>query len=102
MWCTLRRFSEIDDKFAGPLIAGKRLFSLRLLHINEEFIHKYANQELPHLKGADHIFVAVAKLDGYTLITRDESMLKVCEQVGVTAMTPSQYLDEVDPFTRKE
>ncbi|MFO0775278.1 MAG: hypothetical protein U0172_11505 [Nitrospiraceae bacterium] len=92
VWCTLLRFSSIDKKFAGPIIAGSRTLPIKLIHIDDHFMCKYANQHLPPLKGGDHIFVAVAKVDGYTLITRDNQMRAACDSLGIKSMSPGEYL----------
>lgn len=92
VWCTLNRLSDIDKRYLPPLLAGKMQLEVELIHIDDQFINKYGNTKLPHTKAADHIFIVVAHVNAWPLVTSDQKMLEVCRQLGVPAWTPGQHL----------
>jgi len=95
VWCSLKRIETIDQQFKGVSINGKWNFPLELLHIDDKFIHKYGNIEIPHIKAGDHIYVVVAHVDGRPLITTDNGMAKVAKQLGVSVYSPKEYVVHV-------
>jgi hypothetical protein len=92
VWCNVRRLSEAARSYLHPLISGRMHMALELIHIDAQFIDRYANVPLPYMKASDHIFVVVAKVNEDLLVTRDEGMLKAAKAAGVNAMTPQQFL----------
>ncbi|UPT73204.1 MAG: PIN domain-containing protein [Elusimicrobiota bacterium] len=94
--CTLQRLSSLDKSFSGPTIAGKMNYLLELLHIDKPFIQKYSMAPIPYIKAADHIFLAVAKLNNVPLITTDNKMLSIASQCGVNALPPADFLAKID------
>ncbi|RJG00805.1 type II toxin-antitoxin system VapC family toxin [Noviherbaspirillum sedimenti] len=92
VWCNLKRIETIDKKFSGVSINGQWQFPVELIHIDAEFINKYGNVEIPYAKAGDHIYVVVAYVNGYTLVTTDNGMAKVARSIGVTVLTPAEYL----------
>ena len=84
--CTLRRLRS-EGRFVGPIFDGRMEYELRLIHLDEPFIQKYAPIEIPHLKAGDHIYVVVAKANDATLVTNDKKMRAVAIEVGVHALS---------------
>jgi hypothetical protein len=92
VWCNINRLSDVDRKYLHPVFAGKRQFELELIHIDDHFIRKYGNVRIPYMKASDHIFVVVAMVNSYPLVTRDEGMRRVAVSVGVNVYTPTEYV----------
>jgi hypothetical protein len=95
VWCNLNRLSTIDRRYAHPAFGGQMALPLELIHIDKAFITKYGNIRLPYMKGSDHIFVVVAHVNNYQLVTRDDGMLRVCREIGVRACSPAEYLSSI-------
>jgi hypothetical protein len=89
--CTSQRLS-LERRFVGPTIAGRMDYPIRLIHIDKAFIEKYAMADIPYIKAGDHIFIAIAKLDGYVLITSDKQAISVAKQCGVRVFEPEEFL----------
>lgn len=82
--CALQRLSK-QKKFVAPRIGGGGVmnYPLELIHIDEKFISKYAMIDMPYTKAGDHIFIVVAKVNGYELITSDTKMYKISKEIGI-------------------
>jgi predicted nucleic acid-binding protein len=93
IWCTLRRLERIDKTFKGRPIKGKRAYPIELIHINQVFIEKYGNVDIRYIKSGDHIFIAVAKVDGYPIITTDSKMRDVAREEGIQVFNPEGYMN---------
>jgi predicted nucleic acid-binding protein len=93
--CSLRRLSDVDGNFVAPTFAGRMEYPIKLLHIDDHFIKKYQMAPVPHIKAGDHIFVAVAKIDGYTLVTSDAGMRGVAGKCNVTVLSPAELLEQL-------
>lgn len=91
--CTLQRLRN-EGKFVGPKIDEKQQCPLKLIHIDEKFIAKYAMADIPYIKAGDHIFLAVAKVNNVSLITSDGNMIKIAKAAGVSVFTPAEALLE--------
>lgn len=91
--CTLQRLRS-EGRFVGPLLDGRYQYPLKLIHIDDKFIAKYAMTDLPYIKAGDHIFLAVAKVNDISLITSDGGLLKVAKAAGVSVFTPAEALVE--------
>jgi predicted nucleic acid-binding protein len=65
---------------------------LELIHIDAHFIHRYGNVSIPYTKAADHIFIVVAFVNKYPIVTWDGKMIKVAKEVGVRVYKPDQYV----------
>jgi predicted nucleic acid-binding protein len=91
VWSNVKRISERDRKYLHPLISGKMELPIELIAIDEKFIQKYGNVVVPHLRGSDHIYMAIAFENGYELVTRDDQMLRVGREIGVRAFLPAEY-----------
>jgi len=89
--CTFQRLTE-ENRFNGPTICGRMNYPVELIHIDDKFIKKYAMVSIPYIKGGDHIFVVVAKVNNYPLITSDGKMTDVCKKCGVEVYTPKEFL----------
>lgn len=70
-------------------------YPLHLVHIDDQFIKKYAMADIPYIKAGDHIFVAMAKVNGCPLITSDEGMIRISKKSGVSAYKPGEFLREL-------
>lgn len=92
--CTLQRLRN-EGKFVGPKIDEKQQYPLKLIHIDEKFISKYAMADIPYIKAGDHIFLAVAKVNNVSLITSDGNMIKIAKAAGVSVFTPAEALLEI-------
>jgi hypothetical protein len=51
--------------------------------------------DIPRLKVCDPIFAAVAKVNGYLLITSDKEMIEVSKKCGIRALEPKEFLTEL-------
>lgn len=91
--CTLQRLRN-EGKFVGPKIDDKQQSPLKLIHIDEKFISKYAMADIPYIKAGDHIFLAVAKVNNMSLVTSDGNMIKIAKAAGVSVFTPAEALVE--------
>jgi len=91
--CTLQRLRN-EGKYVAPEIDGHQQYPLKLIHIDEKFISKYAMADIPYIKAGDHIFLAVAKVNNISLITSDGNMIKVAKAAGVSVFTPAEALVE--------
>ena len=85
--CALRKLAS-EKRFVGPVIEGAMRYPVELMHIDAEFIDKYSMADVPNIKAGDHIFLAVAKIDGYPLITSDSQLLSAARRCGVRVFEP--------------
>ncbi|MGH9425772.1 MAG: type II toxin-antitoxin system VapC family toxin [Terriglobia bacterium] len=92
--CTLRRLIT-EKRYVGPPIQGQMNYPVELIHIDAPFIQKYAMADIPYIKSGDHIFIAIAKVNGYPLVTSDSKMKEVSKQCGVRVFTPAEYGNEL-------
>ncbi len=90
VWCSLRRIERNDNAFAGPVIDGLQQYPLELIHIDSQFILKYGNVDIPYIKAGDHIYLVVAHVEGYRLVTGDKGMTRVARELNVDVCTPSE------------
>jgi predicted nucleic acid-binding protein len=58
-------------------------YPVELIHIDHDFILRYRMAAIPYIKAGDHIFLAIAKVDGLPLITSDAKMISVAKRCGV-------------------
>ncbi len=92
--CALQRLAK-EKRFVGPAIQGQMDYPAELIHIDKPFIQMYAMADLPYIKAGDHIFVAVAKVNGYPLVTSDSKMIDVATQCGICVYMPREYSNEL-------
>ena len=92
--CALRKLTA-EKGFLGPVFDGRMDYPIKLIHIDQQFIERYAMVDVPRLKASDHIFVAFAIRNGHTLITSDEQMLDVSKKCGVRAFKPTEFLKQL-------
>ena len=92
--CTFQKLTK-ERRFKGPTIGGRMDYPIELIHIDDKFIIKYAMVDIPYIKAGDHIFVTVAKLNNYPLITSDGKMIDVCKKCGISVYTPNEFLKEL-------
>jgi len=92
--CAFQKLEQ-DKRFVGPIIDGRMDYTVKLLHIDQPFIEKYAMADIPYIKAGDHIFIAIAKVNNYTLITSDAKMIGVSKKCGIRIFTPAEFMDEL-------
>jgi predicted nucleic acid-binding protein len=92
--CTLQRLRN-EGRFVGPTIRDLQQYVIKLIHIDQNFIAKYAMVDLPYIKAGDHIFLAVAKLNGRPLVTSDTTMIRVARAGGIAVFTPKEALIDI-------
>ena len=85
----------LERRFVGPTFAGRMDYPIELIHIDQSFIEKYKMADIPYIKAGDHIFVAIAKVNGYPLITNDSKMITVSKQCGVRVFQPAEFMNEL-------
>lgn len=90
--CNVRRLSAIDRNYLHPVFLGSMQLPLELIHIDAQFISKYGNVSIPYTKAADHIFIVVALVNKYPLVSWDDKMLKIGKEVGLKVYKPSEYI----------
>ena len=90
--CSLRRVERKDHAFEDPQIDGLMKYPVELIHIDENFISRYGNVDIPYIKAGDHIFIVIAYINNYQLITWDHGMKDVAEKLNIQAYTPTDYL----------
>ena len=89
--CALQRL-RAEGRFVVPQIAGRMEYPIELIHIDRDFIVKYAMVDIPYIKSGDHIYLAVAKTNDWPLVTSDEKMLAVAKTCGVKVFPPYEFL----------
>ena len=90
--CSLKRIEKIDKNFSGSPIGGKWNFPIELIHIDAEFIAKYGNIDIPYTRAGDYIYLVVAHVNRYPLVTTDKGMSTVGKQLGVTVYSPAEFV----------
>jgi predicted nucleic acid-binding protein len=96
--CTLQRLIA-EKRFVGPAMQGKMNYPVELIHIDQPFIQKYAMADIPYIKASDHIFIAIAKINDYPLVTSDSKMTDVAKQRNIRVFSPTEYLNELAKTT---
>jgi hypothetical protein len=56
------------------------------------FIGKYAKADIPYYKSGDHIFMAIAKIDGHVLVTYDAGMIEASKACGIGVFKPGEFM----------
>ncbi len=69
--------------------------SIDLAFVNDYLIAPLASGRFINVSGADMIFVAIALKHGLTLISEDEPLRKRAKDSGVSAMSVSEYIDQM-------
>ncbi len=80
--CSLQKLTD-EGRFVGPTFQGQMNYPVELIHIDHDFILRYRMAAIPYIKAGDHIFLAIAKVDGLPLITSDAKMISVAKRCGV-------------------
>lgn len=92
--CSLQKLTE-QGRFVGPTFQGKMNYEIELIPIDDKFIEKYRMAGIPYIKAGDHIFLAIAKIDGYSLVTSDAQMIAVAKQCGIRVFHPKELTERV-------
>jgi predicted nucleic acid-binding protein len=59
--------------------------------VDNAFFEKYFLPELPHIKAGDYMFIALAKVDGLTLLTDDAAQYAIAKEAGVTVYNSEEF-----------
>lgn len=59
--------------------------------IDNPFFDKYFDVELPHIKAGDYMYVALAKVNGLTLLTEDPTQYAVAKEAGVKVYNSEEF-----------
>ena len=70
-------------------------YPIELIHIDKSFIEQYAMVNVPYIKAGDHIFIVIAKVNDYPLITSDANMIDVSKKCGIRVFKPAEFMDEL-------
>src|SRR5688572_11223357 len=95
--CALQKMTA-EKRFVGPRIVGVMNYPVELIHIDEQFIRKYAMADIPYIKAGDHIFVAVAKINDWPLVTNDVQMIDISAKCGVKVFSPAEFRIVLDDY----
>lgn len=68
-------------------------FSYEGLPIDKGFVANYFSDTLPYLKGADSMYLAVAKKEAAILLTNDIKLIKAAKKCGVDVLTPQEFVE---------
>ena len=86
---------KLERRFKGPVIDGRMDYPIELIYIDKPFMEKYAMADVPYIKAGDHIFIAIAKVNDYPLITSDAKMINVSKECGIRVFEPAEFMDEL-------
>lgn len=89
--CNLNRLSDIDRTFLPPVFQGGMQLPLELIHIDDHFIRKYGNVALPYTKASDHIYLVIAQVNAYPIVTTDKPMGALAKDLGIQVFSPAEY-----------
>lgn len=92
--CSLQRLNQ-ERRYRPAELGAEGNYPIELIHIDDQFIRKYSMADLPYIKAGDHIFVAVAKVNQWPLITNDTQMAALCMKCEIKVYTPKQYIDDL-------
>ena len=92
VYCSFKRIERIDKTFCGTPIGGKWNFPIELIHIDKSFIEKYGNVDIPYTKAGDHIYLVVAYVNRYPLVTTDNGMSAIGKQLGLKVYSPAEFV----------
>lgn len=93
IWCTLRRLERIDQTFKGRSIRDNWSYPIELIHIDQAFIEKYGNVDIRYIKSGDHIFLVIAKVNDYPIVTTDGKMKDVAKDEGIRVFSPEEFMN---------
>src|SRR5690606_24280614 len=92
VWCNVKRVEKIDKTFKGVSINGQWAFPIELIHIDDKFIGKYGNVQIPYAKAGDHIYLVVAHVNQFPLVTTDNGMAKIAKEIGISVYSPAEFV----------
>ena len=65
---------------------------INIIAIDEEFIHKYYDLDIPYIKAGDLIYILIAKKHHAILITEDKKQAKVAKSINVETYDIEEFL----------
>lgn len=92
VWCNLKRIERIDKKFISPTFNGLKSYPVELIHIDDKFISKYGSVDIPYAKAGDHIYLVIAHINKYKLITWDKGMSIIAKSISIDVQNPTEFL----------
>ncbi len=87
----------IANKVSSPIFNGLQQFPVQLIHIDQQFIEKYGQFDIPNLgddniKTNDFIYLSIAVKNNLTLVTRDSDILKPIKGKFPMINSPDEWL----------
>jgi hypothetical protein len=76
----------------GNSVEGIVNYPIALIHMDMDFINTYAKADIQYYKSGDHIFMAIAKIDGHVLVTYDAGMIEASKACGIRVFTPGELM----------
>lgn len=91
--CTLNRMQK-EGRVLPPIVSGREEMMVKFIHIDAQFLEKYASVDIPIIKAMDHLFLVVAKKNKLPLITWDKQMIAAGVKCGVDVANPTDWLQQ--------
>ena len=81
----------------GKLVTGADTggFSVDFVPVDEAFVKKYFDVNLPEMRAGDLLFASLAKGEGLPLITEDLEFAKIAKTAGIRVLSTSEYEQEL-------
>lgn len=80
---------------SGDLAGEANGLSIDLVAVDEGFVKRYLDLNLPELRAGDLVFAALAKGDALPLVTEDGPFRAAAELTGIQVYSAKEYLLEV-------
>lgn len=95
MNCTLKRLvKEKKEHLVIPLFNGLPGIKVEFVHLDGDFLENYKDVDVAVTKGADNIFLVIAKKNNLQLVTFDDKMIKAAEESGIDVYTPGEWMSK--------
>lgn len=75
--------------------AGASGVSVEFVPIDEAFVKKYFDVNLPEMRAGDLIFAALAKGDALPLVTEDINLANAAKTAGIRVLSIAEYEQEL-------
>ena len=93
-----RQQDSLSRGIAGPFpnIDGVAGIPVDFVPIDEAFIRRYFDVNLPELRAGDLVFAALAKGDALPLVTEDAALAEGARAAGITVLSTVEYRKELE------
>ncbi len=97
IWVPAHTWFEFNSTRLRRILSDEASFDvgieieINVLHIEEAFLERYYITDLPYIKGADYIYMAVAYVEELPLITQDGQLLSETKKEYIKAYTIDEY-----------